>query len=64
MLEITVWQFQDFSVTQILGEINFGESRSSKNAIFGNFKASEFCSLGKNQPSKVQKLIKIRVQSL
>ena len=29
-----VWKFQDFSVTQILREINFGESRSSKFAFF------------------------------
>ena len=29
----TVWKFQYFSVTQILREINFGESRSSKNAV-------------------------------
>ena len=28
----TVWKFHDFSVTQILREINFGECRSSKNA--------------------------------
>ena len=26
----TVWKFHDFSITQILREINFGESRSSK----------------------------------
>ena len=31
--EITVWKFQDFSVTQILREINFGECRSSKTAF-------------------------------
>ena len=30
----TVWKFQDFSVIQILREINFGESRSSKTAVF------------------------------
>ena len=29
-----MWKFQDFSVTQILREINFGESRSSKTAGF------------------------------
>ena len=28
--EITVCKFQDFSIAQILCEINFGESRSSK----------------------------------
>ena len=30
----TVWKFQDFSVIQILREINFGDSRSSKIAVF------------------------------
>ena len=30
----TVWKYQDFSATQILREINFEESKSSKNAIF------------------------------
>ena len=29
----TVWKFDDFSVTQILREINFGDSRSAKYAI-------------------------------
>ena len=32
-LVITMWKFQDFSVTQILREINFGESRNSKTAF-------------------------------
>ena len=31
---IVWWEIQDFSVIQILREINFGESRSSKNALF------------------------------
>ena len=30
-----MWKLQDLSATQILREINFGESRSSKFAIFG-----------------------------
>ena len=29
----TVWKFQDICVTQILSEINFGDSRSAKSAI-------------------------------
>ena len=29
-----MWKFQDFSDTQILCEINFGEYRSSKTAVF------------------------------
>ena len=31
---IMVWKYQDFSETQILREINYEESRSSKSAIF------------------------------
>ena len=38
----TVWKFQDFSVIHILREINFGEFRSSKNAVFAIFGSSEF----------------------
>ena len=30
----TVWKFKDFTVTQILREINIGESRSSKTEVF------------------------------
>jgi len=30
----TMWKFQDFSVTLILREINFGEFKSSKTAVF------------------------------
>ena len=33
----TLWKFEDFSVTQILREINFVESRSAETAIFANF---------------------------
>ena len=29
----TVWKFHDFSITQILREINFVDSRSAKSAI-------------------------------
>ena len=37
-LSKTVLKFQDFSITQILGEINFRECRSSKSAIYNNFR--------------------------
>ena len=37
-----VWKFQDFSITQILREIKFGDPESSKNGIFGNFGDLEF----------------------
>ena len=38
----TVWNFLDFSVTQILREINFGKSRSSKTADFAILGALNF----------------------
>ena len=31
---VTLWKFQDFSVIQILREINVGESKSFKIAVF------------------------------
>ena len=30
----TVWKVHDFSITQILREINFGDSRSTISAVF------------------------------
>ena len=38
----TVWKFHDFSITQILREINFGESRSAKSATLTQLKALNF----------------------
>ena len=35
--ECTVWKFHDFSITQILREINFGDSRSTKSANLTNW---------------------------
>ena len=32
--QCTMWKFHDFSITKILREINFEESRTSKNDIF------------------------------
>ena len=40
-----VWKFQDFSVTQILREINFGECRTSKTAFFAILRALNFVNL-------------------
>ena len=37
-----VWKIQDFSVIQILREINFGEFRSSITAYFANLGALNF----------------------
>ena len=52
--QLTVWKYQDFSVIQILREINFGESRSSKFAFFAISRAV-----------KMQKFIKkITIKSL
>ena len=38
-IRYTMWKFHDFSVTQILREINSVKSRSSKNAVFAIFAA-------------------------
>ena len=38
----TVWKFRDFSITQILREINFGDSRKAKSAIFTHFEPLDF----------------------
>ena len=37
-----VWKFDDFSITQILHEINFGDSASAKSAIFTHLKVLDF----------------------
>ena len=38
----TVWKFHDFSVTQILREINFGDSTSAKSAILTHLDVLNF----------------------
>ena len=38
----TVWKFHDFSITQILREINFGHSRSARFAILTQSEALNF----------------------
>ena len=48
----TVWKFKEFSVIQILREINFWESRTSKTAGFAIFLGSELGEFGNFQPSK------------
>ena len=42
-LQFLFGQKSEFFASQILREINIGESRSSKTAIFCYYKASEFC---------------------
>ena len=50
----TVGKFQDFSVLQILREINFGKSRSSKIAVFAILGALNFVNLVNFSLEKVQ----------
>ena len=38
----TVWKFHDFSITQILREINFKDFRSAKSAISTRLEALNF----------------------
>ena len=58
MPNCTVWKFHYFPITQILREINFGESRRSKTAIFAIFGPLNFVNLVIFSRQKVQKLIK------
>ena len=51
----TVWKIQDFTVTQILREINFDQSLSSKTALFAILTGSEICHFAQFQPSKTAK---------
>ena len=37
-----MWKFQDFSITQILREINFGDSRRAKSANLTNLEVLNF----------------------
>ena len=60
----TVWKFHDFSITQILREINFAESRSAKNVIFTILGALNSVDLMNFSFQKVQKCIKVKIQSL
>ena len=39
-----VWKFHDFSITQILREINFWDSRSAKSAILTHLEVLNFAS--------------------
>ena len=57
-------KFQDFSVIQILHEINFGGCRSPKSAVFAIFWALNLVDLVNFSIQKVQKCIKIKIQSL
>ena len=41
-LNLTVWKFHDFSINQILREINFSDSKSEKSAVLTHLKALNF----------------------
>ena len=60
----TMWKFQEFSITQILREINFEDSRSAKSAVFAILGAVNFAHLVNVSLQKVQKFMKITIQSL
>ena len=57
----TVWRFQDFSITQILREINFGGCRSSKTAVLAILGALKMINLVNFSFQKMQKFIKIKI---
>ena len=50
----TMWKFHNFSVTQILREFNFGESRIAKSAVFAIFRALNFVHLVNFRLQKVK----------
>ena len=56
----TVCKFHDFSVTQILREINFWESRRSKNVVFAIYRVLNFVNLVNCSLSKSAKIHKIQ----
>ena len=71
-MENTVWKFQDFSITQILREINFAESRSPKSAIFAilgplnfvdlvNFSLQKVPDIHKHQDSEPLNVLKWQI---
>ena len=59
-----MWKFQDLSVIQILREINFGESKSSKIAVSCNFRGSESAYLRYGFIKKLEKLVSLNVKEM
>ena len=59
-----MWKFHDFSVIQILREINIGESRSSKTAIFAILGALTVDNLATLHLQKEPKIMKIKILGL
>ena len=60
----TVWRFHDFSITQILREINLRESRSFRIAVFDIFGVLNFDNLVNFSLQKVHKFINVKIESL
>ena len=54
-----MWKFQDVSVIQILREINFEETRSSKSVFFGKFQPTKSVEIHKDLKSSASKGVKI-----
>ena len=63
-IEYTVWKFHDFSIIQILREINFGGSRNAKDVVFAILGAVNIVHLVNISLQKVQKFMKTKIQSL
>ena len=55
-----MWKFHDFSVIEILREINLGDSRSSKTAVFAIFEVLNLVNLVDFSLTEVHKCIKIK----
>ena len=53
-----MWKFDEFSVTQILREINFEESISSKIALFANLEALKMINLVHFSLTESSKILK------
>ena len=53
-----MWKIQDFSITQILCEINFGDSRSAKTAVFDILGAVKFDNVVNFSLERLQKIHK------
>ena len=54
----------NFCITQILREINFGESRSSKTYIFAILEALNYAALVHSTIQKVQKFTETKILTL
>ena len=63
-MSCTVWKYHDFSVTQILREINFEEYKSSETGVFATLGAVKMINFLNVSFQKVQKFIKIEIHSL